>query len=51
MQNLRTILLASNFSQWEAVTNVAGGGRDDLMDLWNNQMGRLDGASGPDFVA
>lgn len=46
--NLRNnILNSSTFSAWDVFFNSAGG-REDLMDLWNNEQGRVDGVSIPD---
>ena len=42
MVNLRNIILNSNFTMWESFFTTAGG-REDLMDLWNNEKGRIDG--------
>jgi len=41
--NLRTTLLNANLATFNALFGTAAA-RDDLMDLWNNEMGRVDGA-------
>jgi hypothetical protein len=44
--NLRSTLLNSSFAVWESLfnvnCNVFGHGWNDLMDLWNNEIGRTD---------
>ncbi|MBT9140228.1 MAG: hypothetical protein DDT30_00804 [Dehalococcoidia bacterium] len=42
--NLRNGLLTNNFNTWLTFFNTARD-REDLMDLWNNEMGRVDGVN------
>jgi hypothetical protein len=44
--NLRSDFFNRSLVQWEAFFTDEGG-RDDLMDLWNNEHGRQDGVTGP----
>jgi hypothetical protein len=44
--NLRNNFFNRTFAQWDALFTDEGG-RDDLMDLWNNVRGRQDGVTGP----
>lgn len=42
--NLRNNFFDRTFEQWDALFTDEGG-RDDLMDLWNNERGRQDGVN------
>ena len=44
--NLRNNFFNRSFTDWDTLF-PSEGGREDLMDLWNNEFGRQDGVTGP----
>ena len=46
----RNAILQMNRASWHEATNASNATRDDLMDLWNNYWGRVDGAGQSAFV-
>lgn len=44
-RQIRQNVLNMNRASWHALTNASNATRDDLMDLWNNHWGRVDGAN------